>query len=247
VERICPFLALGSDARTAVAGFDPEHRCWAARPPLPLERAEQLSLCLEPDHRACPRYAAALAGASGQQAWPRPASDAVVGRTRLILGPESSLRRLRPARSIAPAARRWALGGTLAVVGLTAVAGGVTGALGSLPVGPEPTAQPTARASMTAAGSQAAVAEAPSASVALPTPPASATPQAGPATPVPATSQPAPPSQVAPPPVRTYVVQPGDTLHGIALQFGTTIAALQRANDLADTDVIVIGQVLVIP
>jgi LysM repeat protein len=245
VERICPFLALEGDARTAVAGFDPEHRCWAARPPLPLERAEQLSLCLEPDHRACPRYASALAGATGQQGWPRPAPDAVVGRTRLVLGPESALRRLRPARSIAPAARRWALGAALAVVGLTAVAGGVTGALGSLPVGAEPTARPTARASITPAASLEAVAGAPSTAPDLLTP-VPATPQPAPATPVPATPQPAPPSQAAPAP-RTYVVQPGDTLHGIALQFGTTIAVLQLANDLADTDVIVIGQVLVIP
>lgn len=243
MERICPFLALECDARTAVAGFDPEHRCWAVRPPLPLDRAEQLSLCLEPDHRGCPRYAAAVAGADGPAGWPRPAPDAVLGRTRLVLGPDAALRRLRPARTIAPAARRWALGGALGAVGLVAVAGGVTGALGSLSAGLEPTPMPSEVSSATPALSQGAVAGGPSAAPTVPTPlPA---PPPPPATPAPATPTPEPASQAPAP--RTYVVQPGDTLHGIALQFGTTIAELQRVNDLADTNVIVIGQVLVIP
>jgi putative chitinase len=42
-------------------------------------------------------------------------------------------------------------------------------------------------------------------------------------------------------------VRPGDTLGDIAARFGTTVAALQSANGLADSDVILIGQVLVIP
>jgi LysM repeat protein len=42
-------------------------------------------------------------------------------------------------------------------------------------------------------------------------------------------------------------VQPGDTLAAIAVRFGTTVEALQAANGIDDTDVILIGQVLVIP
>lgn len=244
MERICPFLALEGDARTAVAGFDPEHRCWAVRPPLPVGRAEQLSLCLEPDHRGCPRYGAAIAGADGPAGWRGPAPDAVVGRTRLVLGPDAALARLRPARTIAPAFRRWALGGALAAIGLAAVAGGVTGALGSLSAGPDPTALPSEGRGATPAVSHGAVAVGPSTAPTLPTP-APATPQPPPPTPAPATTIPQAASQAPEP--RTYVVQPGDTLHGIAVQFGTTIAELQRVNDLADTNVIVVGQVLVIP
>jgi len=45
----------------------------------------------------------------------------------------------------------------------------------------------------------------------------------------------------------TYTVVAGDTLNAIAAQFGTTVEAIVEANDLADPDVIDIGQVLVIP
>jgi LysM repeat protein len=49
-----------------------------------------------------------------------------------------------------------------------------------------------------------------------------------------------------PRPAGVYVVQAGDTLFRIALRFGTTVVALQRANGLAGT-LIYAGQRLVIP
>ena len=39
----------------------------------------------------------------------------------------------------------------------------------------------------------------------------------------------------------------GDTLSGIAARFGTTVAALKRANGITDPRLIRVGQVLVIP
>ena len=45
----------------------------------------------------------------------------------------------------------------------------------------------------------------------------------------------------------SYVVQSGDTLSSIALEFGTTVEALVEANDIADPDQIAVGQELVIP
>jgi len=45
----------------------------------------------------------------------------------------------------------------------------------------------------------------------------------------------------------TYVIQPGDTLYGIAQRFGTTVEALAAANDIADPAQIVAGQKLIIP
>ena len=44
-----------------------------------------------------------------------------------------------------------------------------------------------------------------------------------------------------------YVVEPGDTLLGIAEQFGVTVEAITAANDISDPDLIAVGQTLVIP
>jgi LysM repeat protein len=46
---------------------------------------------------------------------------------------------------------------------------------------------------------------------------------------------------------QTYVVESGDTLAAIADRFDTTVRAIVRANDLADPDVIDVGQELTIP
>ena len=46
---------------------------------------------------------------------------------------------------------------------------------------------------------------------------------------------------------QTYTVQAGDTLAEIAQSFGVTVSALADANDIANIDVIEVGQVLVIP
>jgi LysM repeat protein len=51
---------------------------------------------------------------------------------------------------------------------------------------------------------------------------------------------PAPASQL-------YTVVPGDTLAKIAARFGTTVAALQTANNLRNINLIYTGQVLRIP
>ena len=47
--------------------------------------------------------------------------------------------------------------------------------------------------------------------------------------------------------MRTYTVVAGDTLSGIAARFGTTVAALTRANNLKNPNVIVIGTRLRVP
>jgi LysM repeat protein len=44
-----------------------------------------------------------------------------------------------------------------------------------------------------------------------------------------------------------YVVRPGDTLTSIAERFGTTVEAIAAANNLANPDIIFVGQVLFIP
>ena len=45
----------------------------------------------------------------------------------------------------------------------------------------------------------------------------------------------------------SYAVQPGDTLGSIAAKVGTTVEALQSINNLADRNVLSVGQKLVLP
>ncbi len=51
----------------------------------------------------------------------------------------------------------------------------------------------------------------------------------------------------APAPTRTYTVQPGETLYSIAIKFGTTVPALAAKNNIANPNLIQVGQVLVLP
>ena len=54
-------------------------------------------------------------------------------------------------------------------------------------------------------------------------------------------------SPVAPSSATTVTVAPGETLLGIAHEYGTTVAALEAANDLTDPNTIVAGSVLQVP
>lgn len=48
-------------------------------------------------------------------------------------------------------------------------------------------------------------------------------------------------------PPDTYVVQPGDTLYGIAVKFNVDVQALIDANNISDPNNLLAGQILVIP
>ncbi len=51
----------------------------------------------------------------------------------------------------------------------------------------------------------------------------------------------------APSGTRTHVVQPGDTLYGIAARYGVSVQALAQANGLTLYSLIYVGQTLIIP
>ncbi|HEX2193664.1 MAG TPA: LysM peptidoglycan-binding domain-containing protein [Candidatus Limnocylindria bacterium] len=244
MERLCPLLSLQDDRHAVVDGFDPAHRCHALEPPEALERAYQVSTCLQPSHTACPRYANAMRARVAGVPAPQPAPDVRLLSTRLVLAPDSS--RVRVARA-ARSGRRWAAGAVLAAVAAVAVAGGVTGALESLEEAPGEASLPAADQSN------------PQAARAVPTPsppgtvptkessPPSSTPEPPSAAPVAESTEPDGASTVPAPTPHSYVVQPGDTLNAIASRFGTSAVAIQQANGLRDSDHIVIGQVLAIP
>ena len=75
-----------------------------------------------------------------------------------------------------------------------------------------------------------------------PTPGASGTPGASPSA-----SPAASPTPSATPTSTTYTVKSGDTLTGIADQFGTSPEAIQRANNITNATGLQIGQQLTIP
>ncbi len=50
-----------------------------------------------------------------------------------------------------------------------------------------------------------------------------------------------------PTPAGLYIVQPGDTLSGLAAEFGTTVDEIIAANGLTDPDALQVGQSLIIP
>ena len=242
MERICPLLVLASDRRAVVDGFDPEHRCSSPTPAPVLDRAQQVQVCLTEAHVACPHFLQNSPVVSGDPGTTTPVTDAGLPSTRLVIQPESSWRRARPARG----QRTWqALAAALVLLGVggVAVASGAVGGVARL-VGE------SMSSSMAPAGRSVQPSVTPDA-----TPTPTPTPSSGvvvAATPLPTiipSSSATPSAAVAPPSplARRYVVQPGDSLSRIAVQFGTSVAALQRANGITDPNLIEPGQVLVIP
>jgi LysM repeat protein len=239
VDRICPFLALSTDHRTVIDGFDPDHACHAHDPPDLLERSRQAEMCLGEAHRQCDRYLAFLSrhaalGAAG----PTPSADAHIARTRLVFDPDPRFGSAGAPLAPGMSARRWLVAGGVAAVGVaaaaTAMGGGFDGLVGGLAPAASTSgitidASPTVRPQVTTQPTQQPTDE--------PTqPPASPRPRP--------TQEPSQaPASAAP---QTYTVKEGDTLSAIATRFGISVAAIQAANGL-HSDVINVGQVLVIP
>jgi LysM repeat protein len=106
---------------------------------------------------------------------------------------------------------------------------GLTGVAGTSPA--SPTASRPVAAATISASPTATTTAAPG------SPPPSASPTARPATPRPS------PTQAA----RTYRVRSGDSLYEIARRFGTTVDRLQQLNNMGDSTLIRVGQVLKLP
>ena len=234
VDRVCPFLALEADLRTAMAGYDPDHRCLAIDDPQSLDRATQQSRCLIQEHVRCERFVARSAALLERRRTPLPAPDARFISTRLVIEPDESWRPMRLAARPLRRRRLAMTGATLLVVGTAGVA------LATRGFAPTAAALPTPDPSGLLAASATAQPKTP------PTPPPTARTSPRPSSAVPT---PTPPAATATPQgtPHVYVAQKGDSMSRIAARFGVTIEALMAANGLANPNIVNIGQVLVIP
>ena len=228
VADLCPLLLADEGAwRSATAAR--EHRCAALGPDVGLTLDKQRRLCLVAAHRTCATYGAAMRlghadgradarGTSSPRPYPRMAP---VRLDHGRLGP--NVPRVRATRT----------GNGMVLAGLMALAFGAV-AVTRLTAG-------AADGSVAGATSQPIVAATASPAVETREPatpaPASLVPGAAPTAPPPATA----------PPARTYTVRRGDTLSGIAGEFGTTVRALMDRNGISNARQLRVGAVLQIP
>lgn len=233
--RRCPFLASADQAWVSATSAS-EHRCQAVRPSASLSVQKQRRLCLTADHMTCATYVAAIEAREARA----PTSEAPVGwqwvRTTPVVDPQlgrgSTLLAVvgdRRTRQVVPAI---ALVAALGALGLSNLGSGGRTAI----PGPTATASPSPSISTN-----------PPALVSEP-PIATASPESSPEPTLAPTSAPTrTPSPTAAPSARaSYTVKSGDTLYGIAGQFGISTTALKNFNGLT-TNVIHVGQVLLIP
>lgn len=248
-DTICPYLlADGGAWRSSTATR--AHRCAAVTPPALLTTDKQRRLCLTTGHGSCATFVAARSlrgagelAASGPNDRPTARAIArtaplVLDHGRLALGAHRAGIRLD--RSTGQAALVVLMALAFAAIlfarltgGDGADAAGVAGATGT----PGPAA--SAQRSDTAPGSSTDPTAAPT--DAAPSADASADPVDG-ETPAEPTDPAATPATAS-----TYVVQSGDTLSGIAGEFGTTWQVLAELNEIEDPGRLRVGQELQLP
>jgi len=240
VRDVCPYLRADAGPwRSAAASR--AHQCSAMEPAAQVSVAKQRALCLAPAHTTCATFLAARKAAGTLPEAPADDSANLWPDTRampIVLEPARSL--LGP---LAGGTSR--TGGQALLVALMIVAfvvlvvarasgPGSPGAAGS-----GASESPTGTPASSDAATPSSLATPSSAPSLVPSVAPSSAPSTAPsAAPTPS------PSVIA---SQTYTVKSGDTLSGIAAKFGTTVAALSAANNIADPRYIRVGQVLVIP
>jgi LysM repeat protein len=250
---MCPFLATESGAWRAAFPVG-DHRCTAVVPAVRIAPAKQRRLCLTADHAGCATYVAALELRGPAVGGGAAARTAGTGRRRAI--PATTpvlLERIRPALPI-PATMQRGIG-QVVLVGLLAIAflAVFFARLGSAPAAASPSPSASAAAASGASLSPSPRPGATPVSSASPSAPApSPSPTAAPSGSPRQTARPSArpsPSGSLPPASGTYTVKFGDTLSGIAGQYGITVKALAQLNGLSGPPYAPIhpGQVLKVP
>jgi LysM repeat protein len=226
---------MSADGRWRASTPAREHRCTVVTPPAILAADKQRRLCLSAEHTTCSTYLAAIdpsADPSTRTRDDRRPTRAVTRTAPLLLDHGRVAIGLPTLRLERGAGQ----GGLVALMGV-AFAAIVIARLSS--GGPDLTP------------AQVGVGGTASPSVAASRPPA-ATPGASVAptrtlVPTEVEPTPAPPKASSAPVAKTYKVRSGDTLGGIAREFGTTVAILKELNGIENPRLLRVGQVLKLP
>jgi LysM repeat protein len=231
---VCPYL-LSADGRWRASTPTRDHRCTVVTPPAILAAEKQRRLCLTAEHTTCSTYLAAIdpsAAPSTMARDDRRPTRAVTRTAPLVLDHG------RVAISM-PVLRLERGGGQGGLVALMAVAFAAIVVARLSGGGPDLT--PGQVGAGASASPSAAASRAPAA-----TPGASVAPTRT-LVPTEVEPTPAPPRASAAPAAKTYKVRSGDTLGGIAREFGTTVAVLQEMNGIENPRLLKVGQVLKLP
>lgn len=271
----CPFVGLADDQQSRFSFPHPAHRCFGLRRPKAIAPPYQTTFCLTPSYAGCTIYRRVAAG-GGQPVVARGADVDAVARAGTAPAERIKPPATRsPVWLVAGVSVLLVVAAVLAYRIVTAGGGLMAGSLtttpeppvavatAEVPVTPEESIQPDQTLSGGTPGATAppgtpiatSTATAPASALpsASPSSSASASP-AGPISPSPAPSVRATPtSQVASasPTVGVgflrYTVQAGDSLSGIALRYGVSIAEIARLNAIKERSLILVGQQLIIP
>lgn len=243
---VCPYL-LAPDGRWRSASPARAHRCTAVVPAAPLAAEKQRRLCLVSDHLGCATFLVATGAAEGDGA----------ARSRASLAAARALTRTAPLildhgrlpvsvnvlardRGVGQGALLLLMAVAFAAIfiarlssggGGSADAGGVLAGVGTPGPSSAHAAVPTVSPSIAASVPPTLVPTA-----AQPIPVQGPSPTAVPEASADASGAPT-----------TYKVRRGDTLSGIASEFGTTVKILSALNEIDDPSRLRVGQVLQLP
>lgn len=256
---VCPYL-LAADGSWRASTPTRAHRCTAVAPAAILAPDKQRRLCLVAEHTTCATYLAATGtsqasdgGAAGRRG---PSVPGRSGRQRpitrtapLVLdhGRMSvTMPMLRGERGLAQFVLIGLLGLAFAAIVLArlSMTGAPGGSGGSEIVGAQATASATAGVTAKPTPEPVAATTAPQRTL-VPTE-VDPTPTTAPEPTATATASAAPSGAASSAPA-TYTVKSGDTLFGIAEEFGTTWQEIAKLNELEDPGRLRVGQVLQLP
>jgi LysM repeat protein len=234
---------MSADGRWRASTPTRDHRCTVVTPPAILAAEKQRRLCLRSEHSACSTYLAAIDPSADPSTTTRDERrpTRAVTRTAPLLLDHGRVAIGMPVLRLERGAGQGGLVALMAVAFAAIVvarltSGGPDFAPGQVGVGGS--ASPSAAASRAPAATPAASA--------VPTPVASVAPTRT-LVPTEVEPTPAPPKATAAAAPKTYKIRSGDTLGGIASEFGTTVAVLQELNGIENPRRLKVGQVLKLP